>query len=40
MTGDDNVTLREGLNRPMEMSQMYGIVGEGRTSLKTYCAWP
>ncbi|XP_020607500.1 adhesion G protein-coupled receptor L3-like, partial [Orbicella faveolata] len=26
VTGEDDVTLREGLNRPMEMSQMYGTV--------------
>lgn len=36
MTGEDDVTLREGLNRPMEMSQMYGTVGERQTGLKRY----
>ena len=37
LTGEDDVTLREGLNRPMEMSHMYGIVGERKPGLASYC---
>ena len=40
MTGEDDVTLREALNRPMEVIQMYGTVGERKTGLKTYCTQP
>jgi len=37
VTGEDDFTLGEGLNRPMEMSQMYGTAGERKTGLKLYC---
>lgn len=36
MTSENDGTVREVFNRPMEMSQMYGTVGEKIFGLKSY----
>ena len=36
MTSENDGTVREVFNRPMEMSQMYGTVGERIFGLKSY----
>jgi len=36
VTSENDGTVREVFNRPMEMSQMYGTVGERILGLKSY----